>query len=93
MLARLATPKDTAKTNDDNDVNDVIDATDLVESCSRLLPAIAFHPAFNTPPTDLNDPKTPTNPTKATIFDSPEFKSFRASESLVCRVNPQISRA
>ena len=64
------------------DTAKAMDATEQIERCSSAVLATLRHPFFKITPTDQTD---------ITIFYSPEFKNFRTSESLVYRVNPQIS--
>ena len=61
------------------DTASAMDAIDLIERRSSGVLATARHPFFKTAPTDQTD---------ITIFDSPESKNFRTSDSLICRVNP-----
>lgn len=67
-----------AKPATPRDTARAMDTTALVERRSGVL-VTARHPFSKTAPTDL---------TNITMFNSPEFKNFRTSDSLVCRVNP-----
>ena len=60
------------------DTAKAVDTANLIEHRRGVL-VTARHPFVTTAPTDL---------TNITMFNSPEFKNFRTSDSLVCRVNP-----